>query len=198
MTSAVLILNAGSSSIKFALYETERLEVLCRGAIDGIGSTPRFTPKGTTAVRLTEAPALPQPATHDNLTAWLLDMLRTRLPDVTITAAGHRVDAVDIVHRHFVEDVLGAPGTLHLQHHGLGARDVWHGDSAGGGAGGGQAGQLDEPAPRRLGRGSRQLPLLAHRVSSHCVDFFPGRAVTHPGAVSCRSLDPPRPFPPRR
>ncbi len=91
MTSAVLILNAGSSSIKFALYETERLEVLCRGAIDGIGSTPRFTPKGTTAVRLTEAPALPQPATHDNLTAWLLDMLRTRLPDVTITAAGHRV-----------------------------------------------------------------------------------------------------------
>ena len=91
MTSAVLILNAGSSSIKFALYETERLEVLCRGAIDGIGGTPRFAVRGAIAAQLPAVPTLPEPATHDSLTIWLLDTLRARLEAVTIVAAGHRV-----------------------------------------------------------------------------------------------------------
>ena len=37
MTSAILVLNAGSSSIKFALYEAAQLGVLCKGDIGAIG-----------------------------------------------------------------------------------------------------------------------------------------------------------------
>ena len=90
MTNAILVLNAGSSSIKFALYEAERLDVLCRGQIDSIGGAARFTVRGRKAELLPKTPALPQPATHETLTAWLLDTLRA-IGDVTIAAAGHRV-----------------------------------------------------------------------------------------------------------
>ena len=45
--------------------------------------------------------------------------------------AGHVVDALDVVHRHLVEDVLGAPGALHLQGGGLRARHLRHGDGGG-------------------------------------------------------------------
>ena len=42
--------------------------------------------------------------------------------------ARHVVDALDVVLRHLVEDVLGAPRALHLQGGGLGARDLRHRD----------------------------------------------------------------------
>jgi len=90
MIPAILVLNAGSSSIKFALYGAELLDVHCRGQIDGIAGTPRFVARGPRATQLPQAPVLPQPATHETLTAWLLDALRA-IADVTIAAAGHRV-----------------------------------------------------------------------------------------------------------
>ena len=37
MPNAILALNAGSSSLKFALYEADTLVVLCRGEIEEIG-----------------------------------------------------------------------------------------------------------------------------------------------------------------
>lgn len=91
MTRAVLVLNAGSSSIKFAVYEASDLAVLCRGQIDSIGASPQFRVKGSRAAPLAEGKPLPHDGTHEASTAWLLDLLRTRLPDVSIAAAGHRV-----------------------------------------------------------------------------------------------------------
>jgi len=38
MTEALLVLNAGSSSIKFALYACVQLLPLCRGHIDALGT----------------------------------------------------------------------------------------------------------------------------------------------------------------
>ena len=43
-------------------------------------------------------------------------------------AAAHVVDLGDIVLRHVVEDVVSAPGALHLQRDGLCAGDLRHGD----------------------------------------------------------------------
>ena len=43
MTQGILVLNAGSSSLKFALYRAEDLACLCRGGIDGIGKNVRLT-----------------------------------------------------------------------------------------------------------------------------------------------------------
>ncbi|HMN38790.1 MAG TPA: acetate/propionate family kinase [Hyphomicrobium sp.] len=91
MTRAVLVLNAGSSSIKFAIYEVDELAVLCSGQIDGIGAAQRFTATGSWSEALALKGPLPREATHEASTAWLLDLLRTRLPDLSIAAAGHRV-----------------------------------------------------------------------------------------------------------
>ena len=41
--SCVAVVNAGSSSIKFALYEAEDgLRLLFRGQVEGLGATPRL------------------------------------------------------------------------------------------------------------------------------------------------------------
>jgi acetate kinase len=91
VTNAILVLNAGSSSIKFALHDVDNLEALCRGSIDAIGTEPRLTIQGSRAQDL--APSGPSPAhgLHDTLTTWLIDAIRGRFADVSLVAAGHRV-----------------------------------------------------------------------------------------------------------
>ena len=49
MSQAILVLNAGSSSLKFALYRADDLAALCRGGIDGIGKIAKL--------KLSQAPA---------------------------------------------------------------------------------------------------------------------------------------------
>ena len=39
---AILVLNAGSSSLKFAVYEPRDLSEVLRGQVSGIGTTPRL------------------------------------------------------------------------------------------------------------------------------------------------------------
>ena len=46
MADAILALNAGSSSIKFALYRltaADGIELAAKGAVEGIGTAPRLT-----------------------------------------------------------------------------------------------------------------------------------------------------------
>jgi acetate kinase len=95
MAESILVLNAGSSSIKFQLFavaDGERLQRRLKGQIDGIGSRPRLFVKskdGDTvadeswpADQITDAPAA-----LDKAVAWLRRQLNGELP----TAIGHRV-----------------------------------------------------------------------------------------------------------
>lgn len=91
MTRAILVLNAGSSSIKFALYEAVQLSLLCKGDIDAIGIEAKIKVTGSIAPALEAGTGLPIRGDHEAVTAWLLEALRTRLPDVQIAGAGHRV-----------------------------------------------------------------------------------------------------------
>lgn len=89
MIPAILVLNAGSSSLKFALYEPERLDSLCRGEIGAIGGETYLRVVGPAAV-LFEGLKSPSHADHEAATTWLLSLLhRTR--DLDLAAAGHRV-----------------------------------------------------------------------------------------------------------
>lgn len=56
MSELVLTLNAGSSSVKFALFEAgeDELERVAGGQVDGIGSTPHFLVKDTDGAMLAE------------------------------------------------------------------------------------------------------------------------------------------------
>jgi len=69
MARTILVLNAGSSSIKFALFDAAaggRLERRAAGAFDDIGSAPHFVPR-------------------------LMDWIEAQLGDEPLWAAGHRV-----------------------------------------------------------------------------------------------------------
>jgi acetate kinase len=94
LSDAVLILNAGSSSIKFALFpadrEPTRQGLVCEGVYEGLGHRVRFTAKDGAGNRLADA-QLPETTTHEDVVAALLRWLAARFPDWGLVAAGHRV-----------------------------------------------------------------------------------------------------------
>lgn len=113
MAKAILALNAGSSSIKFAVHraggdQTERA-LLYKGMLDKHASETHFVIKDATGKVISdESPALDK---SQDLTLALLDRLEAILADCKLAAVGHRVvhggprffDPVIIHH-----DVLGA------------------------------------------------------------------------------------------
>ena len=90
----ILVVNAGSSSVKFQVYSIEGEGILRRqlkGQMDGIGSRPRLRATGSTgnplADRAYPIEAVPDvPAAMDIAGAWLRDELR-----IHPIAVGHRV-----------------------------------------------------------------------------------------------------------
>jgi acetate kinase len=109
---AVLILNAGSSSLKFALFPlTPRLGDTPRlsGQVEGIGADSVMHAKDTyTGERFTEALSADADgdlnAQHRHALAFVFDWIKRHSPGVDIAAAGHR-----IVHG---GDFFGAPVVL--------------------------------------------------------------------------------------
>ncbi|MEE7448980.1 acetate kinase [Methylobacterium radiotolerans] len=89
MTPAILVLNAGSSSLKFALYAVGADTALCRGGVSGIGGETRIEVSGAETSFLGASPTIAH-ADHATSVAWLLDAL-SRAPHLTLMAAGHRV-----------------------------------------------------------------------------------------------------------
>jgi len=87
--AAILVLNAGSSSVKFALFAADTLQPLCRGGIEGIGSQARFGGAAGAQAHLFEG-GLPEESDHAAATHWLLDRIR-RTDGIELRAAGHRV-----------------------------------------------------------------------------------------------------------
>jgi acetate kinase len=92
--NAILVLNAGSSSIKFSLFPTRerpaRQDLICEGECEGIGHQAHFTAKdGKGAVLAGEN--LPEGETHEVALAFLLHWLERDFPQAELIAAGHRV-----------------------------------------------------------------------------------------------------------
>lgn len=107
MTNAILVLNAGSSSLKFAIYGDGdgALDVLLRGKISGIGSNPVFSAKDADGLAMSgkDLPPMDLETGQDDLIPELLDWVNAHQGGVTIKAVGHRV-----VHggRHHAEPAL--------------------------------------------------------------------------------------------
>ncbi len=88
MSEAILALNAGSSSLKFALHAADTLAPLCRGGVSGLGGAATLAAAGPVALAGGVPPA-PR-CDHAGAVAWLLDAVR-RTPGLRLRAAGHRV-----------------------------------------------------------------------------------------------------------
>mgnify|MGYP003444977033 CR=1 FL=1 len=89
---AIVVLNAGSSSIKFCTFRRDGagLERELRGQVAGLGTAPRIVAKrGADLVaerRLSDGPMV-----HAEALDVLLDLLRAELHGETIVGVGHRV-----------------------------------------------------------------------------------------------------------
>jgi acetate kinase len=95
MTDAILVLNAGSSSLKFAVYPTtgSTHDVYLRGKISGIGTNPTFSGHDASGVAMSDErfPPIPTEIGLDALIPKLLGWLKSSCGDITITSVGHRV-----------------------------------------------------------------------------------------------------------
>jgi acetate kinase len=94
MDAYALVLNAGSSSLKFCVYhnpQPERWRLEARGQIDGIGTNPRLTAKNETGERVADetlgGSVRDGAGALDVLAAWL----RKRYGGSRVVGVGHRV-----------------------------------------------------------------------------------------------------------
>lgn len=89
---SVLTLNAGSSSIKFAIFNDHEIEPLLTGLFDNIGGSTVFKSKSDKyfSESLTWAQG-EAPKTHTECLHFLIDWLKKHYANVSITAVGHRV-----------------------------------------------------------------------------------------------------------
>jgi acetate kinase len=93
MDDFALVLNAGSSSLKFSVYRRPRSSAWgldARGQIDGIGTSPRFTATDGAGAPIAADRTVSAADTHaafDALGAWL----RSRYGSARVLGVGHRV-----------------------------------------------------------------------------------------------------------
>jgi len=95
MTKAILVLNAGSSSLKFAVYPEASLATgaLLRGQVAGIATEPTFSARDAAGNRVPVGcfAQMDSATGSDDVIRMLLDWLQTHFAGLKIKAAGHRV-----------------------------------------------------------------------------------------------------------
>src|SRR5271155_3519724 len=93
MQRPILILNAGSSSIKFSVFETgpdRRLVAVAHGQVEGIGSAPHFEVSDARGTTLADGPVAG--SGHTAAIAAIHDWLSGHLgSESALEGVGHRV-----------------------------------------------------------------------------------------------------------
>ena len=95
MTKAVIVVNAGSTSLKFGAYGLDMpgsLPLLCRGQIDTMQGDPHFVAKNAAGKPL-DAHEWGEGHAIDHQTAlhFVVSWLEANIADLKVTGAGHRV-----------------------------------------------------------------------------------------------------------
>ena len=89
----LLVLNAGSSSLKFSVYQAGDGEWLLatRGQIEGIGTSPLFSARDSSDRRLTMPRLADTVRDHGSALEALASWLRAQFPGASLLGVGHRV-----------------------------------------------------------------------------------------------------------
>ncbi|QNK02128.1 acetate/propionate family kinase [Dyella telluris] len=94
MADVVLVLNAGSSSIKFSAFDGGKasLPLILRGQVEGLYTAPRSLAKDAAGAEI-ESKSWSDNATfgHEEAIAYLIDLLRSQRGDHRLVAVGHRI-----------------------------------------------------------------------------------------------------------
>lgn len=92
MADAILIINAGSSSIKFALFDVkDGLHSSVEGEAEGIGTSPHLVIKENGKVTLDKSWENDSSIGYEPLLAEILDWIEKNLGSDKLIAAGHRI-----------------------------------------------------------------------------------------------------------
>jgi acetate kinase len=94
MSDVILVLNAGSSSLKFSVFDVRagQLALHLNGQIEGIGTSPRFVAKSAEGEELgAKTWAKGTQLGHDGAIAHLIEFLQQQRGDGRLVAVGHRV-----------------------------------------------------------------------------------------------------------
>ncbi len=138
-SEALLTINAGSSSIKFALFDADDLDRRLAGQIEGLGNAPSFRAHDLRSGRSEHNAwdASYGPRTHREALSWIIDWLEGHESGLQVAAVGHRVvhgglhfTTPVLLDAHVVEQLaaLNALAPLHQPHNLAGitaARDTF-------------------------------------------------------------------------
>jgi len=91
MPDCLAVLNAGSSSIKFALYAASDQSLLFRGQIESIGLKPRLKVRDATGATVAEQRWPPEDFDHRTATQQIVRVANDLLNGSKVVAVGHRV-----------------------------------------------------------------------------------------------------------
>src|SRR5215212_3713833 len=93
MANALVVLNAGSSSLKFSLYALDgtTLALDVRGQVEGLTEAPRFIARSAAGGLIGQRAWTANVLDHVGATAFLLDFIECELARHRVVAVGHRV-----------------------------------------------------------------------------------------------------------
>jgi acetate kinase len=94
MDDVILVLNSGSSSIKFSVFveRADRVQLKFRGQIEGLYSSPRFLAKNAEGTEIgTHAWGEVVRLGHEGAVAYLTEFLSSQREENRLMAVGHRV-----------------------------------------------------------------------------------------------------------
>ena len=103
MTESIAVVNAGSSSLKFSLFDAsaDGLELRVRGQIEGLLSAAKFVATGSAGERIaTHSWPAEARLDHDAALDYLIDYLRGAFGTSNVVGVGHRVVHGGLAHSH--------------------------------------------------------------------------------------------------
>jgi hypothetical protein len=158
MAEGILVINAGSTSVKFAAYRSSGAgspDLVCRGQVEGIGSQPSFVVKDSNGKPVgTHDWEKMYPLDPEDALKFVISWIETHQTDLKIAAVGHRVvhgglaydgpvlvdekviseleklEAVEPSHQPFEVDAIGAVARASQAPAGCGVRHVVSPDHA--------------------------------------------------------------------
>lgn len=87
----ILTLNAGSSSIKFALFEADSLDERVRGQVEGIGTKPHLSARIADAEKTEQDLDAAEVSDHASALVAILALMDDRFSGTRVKAVGHRI-----------------------------------------------------------------------------------------------------------
>ncbi len=94
MINGIIVINSGSTSLKFAAYREEagqNLTSLCRGQISEMQTEPHFVVKDAAGKPLDAHDWGDHPIDHATALSFVIQWLENNIKDLKVVAAGHRI-----------------------------------------------------------------------------------------------------------